>query len=131
MTVTGYRIDSKIARKVFNGDFECLPLELVNMQITLNIRKEELQENYSRSEYIKKSDFKGLAKIEIIVKKIENIEGNEHLFSSFIMEKCYLNNKWYIKGKQYCNSYMKSGTRMTFDIDTADEINDRYYSEED
>lgn len=69
MTVTGYRIDNKLARKAFNGDFEHFPIELVNMQITFNIRREELNECYSRSEYIKKVDFKGLLKMEIRAKK--------------------------------------------------------------
>lgn len=62
MIATGFRIDSKIARKVFNGEFDNLPLSLVNTKITLMIRKEELQENYSRSKHIKRGDFNGLRK---------------------------------------------------------------------
>lgn len=130
MIATGFIIDSKIARKVFNGEFDSLPLSLVNTKLTFMIRKEELQENYSRSEHIKRGDFNGLRKMEIIVKKIDNFERGEHIFSAFIMEKSSHNNKWYIKGKQYCNSYMGAGTRFTFTDETVDEINYRYYGEE-
>lgn len=94
MIATGFKIDSKIARKVFNGEFESLPLILVNSKLAFMIRKEELQENYSRSEHIKRGDFNGLRKMEIIVKKIDNFERGEHIFSAFIMEKSSHNNKW-------------------------------------
>lgn len=130
MTVTGYRIDSKLARKAFNGDFEHFPIELVNMKITFNIRREELQKSYNRSEYIKKGDFNGLRKMEIIVKKIPNFHKDEHIFSSLIIKKCPVNNKWYIRGKQYCNSYMKAGTRFTFTEETTGDIIDRQKEEE-
>lgn len=130
MTVTGYRIDNKLARKAFNGDFEHFPIELVNMQITLNIRREELNECYSRSKYIKRGDFNGLRKMEIIVKKIENIHKDEHLFSKLVIEKDARNNGWYIRGKQYCNSYMQSGTRFAFNEETTNDIIDREKEEE-
>lgn len=124
-----FRIDNKIARKVFNGDFDFLPLSLVNTQLDIWLRKEELQENYSRSKYIKKSDFNGLVRMEIIVKKIENFERNEHIFNSFIMEKSCYNNGWYIRGKQYCNSWLASGTNFTFTDETLDDIIDRELDE--
>nr|DAV68524.1 MAG TPA: hypothetical protein [Caudoviricetes sp.] len=130
MIATGFKIDSKTARKVFNGEFESLPLILVNSKLAFMIRKEELQKNYSRSEHIKRGDFNRLRKMEIIVKKIDNFERGEHIFSAFIMAKSSHNNKWYINGKQYCNSYMGVGTRFTFTDETVDEINYIYNREE-
>lgn len=39
MIATGFKIDSKTARKVFNGEFESLPLILVNSKLAFMIRK--------------------------------------------------------------------------------------------
>ena len=61
------RIDSKTARKVFNGDFRAVPLEIVNDG--KYITKKEMQAIYDRPKHIKKGDFKGLRKMVIKAKK--------------------------------------------------------------
>lgn len=123
----GVRIDSKTARKVFNGDFDSVPLIVIDGK--KYITKQEMKENYSRSEYIKKGDFKGLLKMEIRTKKIEPFIGNKNLYSTFIMKK--IDGKWYIRIANYClSSYEKAGTWFTFTDETFDDIIDREKEEE-
>lgn len=47
------RIDSKTARKVFNGDFGSVPLEIINGKGKY-ITKQDMKEIYILSEYIRK-----------------------------------------------------------------------------
>lgn len=116
------RIDSKTARKVFNGDFDTLPLQIVS-DGEKYITKKEMKENYNRSKHIKKGDFKGLLKMEIRVKKINPFIGENNLYNAFIMEK--LDNKWYIRVANYLNNYMESETIYKFNDETHDDILDR------
>lgn len=122
------RIDSKTARRVFNGDFDTIPLEIVVDGTPKYITKKDMKENYDRSEYIKKGDFKGLVKMEIRAEKIENFMGNNNLYSTFIMEK--LDDKWFIRIANYLNGYMRAGTRFTFNNETTNDIIDREKEEE-
>ena len=87
------RIDSKTAKRVFNGDFDTVPLEIVNDG--KYITKKEMKENYNRSKHIKKGDFKGLLKMEIRAEKIRPLIIDKNLYSTFIMEK--IDKKWYIR----------------------------------
>lgn len=126
MTIN-FIIDNKIAKKVFNGDFESLPLTFLNIlndKLIEPITKEDLQENYNRSEFIKKGDFKGLLEMKIIAKKIEPFSCDENLYSAFIMEKGR-NKNWYIRTAHFINNYMQPGTRYTFNDETNDDIIDR------
>jgi len=43
------RIDSKTARRVFNGDFDSLPLSIITDSSGKYINKKDLQENYNKS----------------------------------------------------------------------------------
>lgn len=115
------RIDSKTARRVFNGDFDTVPLEIVNDG--KYITKKEMKENYKRSKYIKKGDFKGLLQMEIRAEKIKPFMGEKNLYSAFIMEK--LDGKWYIRVANYLNDYMQAGTSYKFTDETNDDILDR------
>ena len=80
------RIDSKTARKVFNGDFGSVPLEIIADKGKY-ITKQDMKEIYSRSEYIKKGDFKGLLKMEIRAEKIKNFMSSNNLYSAFLSWK--------------------------------------------
>lgn len=121
------RIDSKTARKVFNGDFDSLPLQIISDGTEKYITKKEMKENYNRSKYIKKGDFKGLLKMEIRTEKIKPFIGNKNLYSVFIMEK--LDNKWYIQLSNSLNNYMQGGTCFTFCDETENDIIDRELEE--
>lgn len=120
------RIDSKTARKVFNGDFDTVPLEIIS-DGEKYITKKEMKENYNRSKHIRKGDFKGLLKMEIRAKKIKPFIGDNNLYSAFIMEK--LDNKWYIRVANYLNNYMQGGTCFTFCDETENDIIDRELEE--
>lgn len=122
------RIDSKTARKVFNGDFDTLPLQIISNGTAKYITKKEMKENYNRSKYIKKGDFKGLEKMEIRAEKIKPFIGNDNLYSTFIMEK--LGNKWYIQVANYLYNYTKAGTHFTFNNETTFDIMGRKKEEE-
>ena len=122
------RIDSKTARKVFNGDFDSVPLEIINNKGKY-ITKQDMKEIYSRSEYIKKVDFKGLLKMEIRAKKIEPFISEKNLYSTFIMEK--IEGKWYIRvANHFLGSYAQERTLFTFTDETFDDIVDREKEEE-
>ena len=121
------RIDSKTARKVFNGDFDSVPLEIINGKGKY-ITKQDMKEIYSLSEYIRKGDFKGLLKMEIRAEKIKNFMGNNNLYSAFIMEK--LDRKWYIRVENHLNDYMQPRTSLTFTNETTNDIIDREKEEE-
>lgn len=121
------RIDSKTARKVFNGDFDSVPLEIINDKGKY-ITKQDMKEIYSLSEYIKKGDFKGLLKLEIRAEKIKNFIGSNNLYSAFIMEK--LDRKWYIRVENHLNDYMQPRTSLTFTSETTNDIIDREKEEE-
>lgn len=118
------RIDSKTARRVFNGDFDSLPLSIITDSSEKYINKKDLQENYFRGKHIRKGDFKGLREMEIRVKKSEAYLNGKDLYSAFIMEKLH-DNKWYIQVQNYINNYMKSGTLFTFTDETNDDMIDR------
>lgn len=115
------RIDSKTARKVFNGDFDTVPLIISDGK--KYITKKEMKENYSRSKHIKKGDFKGLLQMEIRAEKIKHFMSDKNLYSVFIMEK--IDKKWYIRVEKFLNSYMKGGTCFTFCDETESDIIDR------
>lgn len=121
------RIDSKTARKVFNGDFDTVPLEIINGKGQY-ITKQDMKEIYSRSEYIKRGDFKGLLKMEIRAEKIKNFMSDNNLYSAFIMEK--IDRKWYIRVANYLNDYMQPRTQFTFNNETTNNIIDREKEEE-
>ena len=121
------RIDSKTARKVFNGDFDSVPLEIINGKGKY-ITKQDMKEIYSLSEYIRKGDFKGLLKMEIRAEKIKNFMGNNNLYSAFIMEK--IDRKWYIRVENHLNDYMQPRTSLTFTNETTNDIIDREKEEE-
>lgn len=116
-------IDSKIARRIFNGDFDSLPLQIISDGTEKYITKKEMKENYSRSKHIKKGDFKGLLQMEIRAEKIKHFMSDKNLYSVFIMEK--IDKKWYIRIENYLNSYMKGGTCFTFCDETESDIIDR------
>lgn len=120
------RIDSKTARKVFNGDFDSVPLEIIADKGKY-ITKQDMKEIYSRSEYIKKGDFKGLLKMEIRAEKIKNFMSSNNLYSAFIMEK--LEGKWYIRVANHLNDYMQPRTSFTFCDETENDIIDRELEE--
>ena len=119
------RIDSKTARKVFNGDFDTVPLIVSDGK--KYITKKEMKENYSRSKYIKKGDFKGLLQMEIRAEKIKHFMSDKNLYSVFIMEK--IDKKWYIRVEKYLNNYMQGGTCFTFCDETENDIIDRELEE--
>ncbi len=121
------RIDSKTARKVFNGDFDSVPLEIINGKGKY-ITKQDMKEIYILSEYIRKGDFKGLLKMEIRAEKIKNFMGNNNLYSAFIMEK--IDRKWYIRVENHLNDYMQPRTSLTFTNETTNDIIDREKEEE-
>lgn len=121
------RIDSKTARKVFNGDFDSVPLEIINGKGKY-ITKQDMKEIYRFSEYIRKGDFKGLLKMEIRAEKIKNFIGSNNLYSAFIMEK--LDRKWYIRVENHVNDYMQPRTSLTFTNETTNDIIDREKEEE-
>ena len=115
------RIDSKTAKRVFNGDFDIVPLD------GKYITKKEMKENYNRSKHIKKGDFKGLVKMEIRAEKIRPLIIDKNLYSTFIMEK--IDKKWYIRVANYLNNYMQAGTRFTFTDEIENDIIDRELEE--
>lgn len=119
------RIDSKTAKRVFDGDFDTVPLEIVNDG--KYITKKEMKENYNRSKHIKKGDFKGLVKMEIRAEKIRPLIIDKNLYSTFIMEK--IDKKWYIRVANYLNNYMQAGTRFTFTDEIENDIIDRELEE--